>query len=96
MCEVEEDSRRALKINIFRMFSIKQQGMAYCDQCKLPEHNTVSNTAIRRVKVVITSLFLKSCICNQMKTFGTHVRTMMLEDDGCVHITHSIENSNIL
>ena len=47
---VEEASRSALKIKTPLMFSITQQGMAYCEHCKLPAHNTVLNTAIGKVE----------------------------------------------
>ena len=50
VCTVEKAARRALKINTSIMSSIKKQGMAYCDQCKLSTHNTVSNTAISKVE----------------------------------------------
>ena len=50
VCAVEEASRRALKIKTPRMFSIKQQGIDYCEQCKLPAHNTLSNTEIRKLE----------------------------------------------
>ena len=49
VCAVEEAARRALKIKISMIFSVDQQGMNYCDQFKLPEHNTVSNTTISKV-----------------------------------------------
>ena len=32
------------------MFSIKQQGVAYCDQFKLPAQNSVPNAAITKVE----------------------------------------------
>ena len=50
VCEVEEDARHALKIITPRIFSIEQQGVAYCEQCKLPAHNTVSNIEIGKVE----------------------------------------------
>ena len=50
MCAAEEAVRSALNIKTPRMFLIKQQGVAYCDKCKIPSNNTVSNTAIIKVK----------------------------------------------
>ena len=47
---VEEAERRALKIKTLMMFFIKKQGLAYYEQFKLPEQNTVSNTAISKVE----------------------------------------------
>ena len=49
VCALEEAARRALKIKTPRMFSIKQIGVSYCEQFKLPAHNTVSNTATIKV-----------------------------------------------
>ena len=43
VCEVGESARRALKIKTYRMLSIKKQGMAYCEKCKIPAHITVLN-----------------------------------------------------
>ena len=50
MCGVEEAARRALKISTPRVFSVHQQGMAYCANCKLPAHSTVSNISICKVE----------------------------------------------
>ena len=49
VCAVEGYARRAINIKTTRILSIDQQGVDYCYQCKLPSHNTVSNTAINKV-----------------------------------------------
>ena len=95
-CEVEEAARRALNINTPRMFYIKQQGVAYCDQCKLPSHNDVSNTAIRKVKgyenltcFEIIHLQSNKDLWYKCDDNGVGIRQL------CGNITHSIERSNI-
>ena len=50
LCAVEEYASCASKINTYRIFPIKQPGMAYGDYFKLSAHNTVSNAAIRNVE----------------------------------------------
>ena len=50
VCAVEDSARCSLKINKPRTFYINQQGMAYCDQCTLPSHSTMTNTSIRKVE----------------------------------------------
>ena len=47
---VEEAERCAMNINKTRMCYIKQQGMDYCEQYKLPEQNTVSNKVMSKVE----------------------------------------------
>ena len=51
VCAVEEDVSSSPNIKTPSIFYINQQGMAYCENCKISKHETVSNTAIIKVEI---------------------------------------------